>query len=364
MTEIVTENTLQEYEAFIAGHPKGHFMQSSLWAKQKPDWNWVAIVRRDPDGKIIGSLAMLVRKVPGIPYTLMYCCRGPVCDIDDKDTVLDLIEGARQLARNFRSYCIKLDPDVLSDKSGFRELLKSVGFRLLDEGKNFEGAQPRYVFRLNIGGKTEEELLASFSSKTRYNIRLAMRKGVEVKLANEKGLDDFSRLMIETGLRDGFVTRPKSYFAAMLKNLDEHARLYMAYHEGTAIAGSLAIHFGDKVWYLYGASSNERRNLMPNYLLQWTMIKWALELGCGIYDFRGVSGNLSEDNPLYGLYRFKRGFNGDFCEFLGEFDYVINPLVYHSVNAGRKVMNYAMKKRYTLKNRGKVKTAQKAPGDE
>jgi len=125
----------------------------------------------------------------------------------------------------------------------------------------------------------------------------------------------------------------------------------MAYYGEIPIAGTIAIHFGDKVWYLYGASSNEHRNLMPNYLLQWTMIKWALELGCRIYDFRGVSGDLSEDNPLYGLYRFKRGFNGDFCEFLGEFDYVVNPIVYHAVDAGRKIMNYAMKKRYMFKNR-------------
>jgi len=351
MTEVVTENTLAEYEEFIRSHPKGHFMQSSLWAKQKPDWSWVAIARRGQAGQIVGTLAMLIRKVPGIPYTLMYCCRGPVCDINDHDTVLDLIEGARQLARNFRSYCIKLDPDVLSDQADFRELLVSSGFRLLDKGKNFEGIQPRYVFRLNVEGKSEEELMASFSSKTRYNIRLAQRKGVEIRLANEAGLDDFSRLMVETGVRDGFVTRPRGYFANLLKNLGEHARLYMAYYGEIPIAGTIAIHFGDKVWYLYGASSNEHRNLMPNYLLQWTMIKWALELGCRIYDFRGVSGDLSEDNPLYGLYRFKRGFNGDFCEFLGEFDYVVNPIVYHAVDAGRKIMNYAMKKRYMFKNR-------------
>jgi lipid II:glycine glycyltransferase (peptidoglycan interpeptide bridge formation enzyme) len=246
---------------------------------------------------------------------------------------------------------------VTSDKTGFCNLLTSTGFRLLNDGKDFEGIQPRFVFRLNIEGKSEDELMAFFSSKTRYNIRLAQRKGVEVRIADEQGLDDFSRLMVETGVRDHFVTRNRSYFANMLKNLGEHARLYMAYHEGTAIAGTLAIHFGDKVWYLYGASSNEHRNLMPNYLLQWNMIRWAAELGCRIYDFRGVSGDLSEDNPLYGLYRFKRGFNGDFCEFLGEFDYVVNPVVYSAVGIGQKLMNYVMTKRYMFKNRNTVNAA-------
>ena len=108
----------------------------------------------------------------------------------------------------------------------------------------------------------------------------------------------FSDLMLTTGVRDGFVTRKPEYFSAMLDNLGEHARLYMAFDPNDIpIAGTLAIHYGDKVWYLYGASSNEHRNLMPNYLLQWRMIQWAVETKCRIYDFRGVSGDVSEDNP-------------------------------------------------------------------
>lgn len=351
LTELVTEETLAEYERFIATHPKGHFMQSSLWGKQKPDWSWAAILRRDEGGEPIGSLSVLVRKIPGLPYTLMYGCRGPVCDPQDRETVLDLLEGANHLARQFRSYCIKLDPDLPAEDESFQAILRERGYRRLDEGKNFEGAQPRFVFRLRLQGRTEEALMASFSSKTRYNIRVAQRKGVEVRLSNLSGIEEFSALMLETGIRDGFVTRPKQYFIHLLNNLGEHARLYMAYHEGRAIAGTLAIHFGDKVWYLYGASSNASRNLMPNYLLQWEMIRWAAELGCAIYDFRGVSGDLSEDNPLYGLYRFKKGFNGDFCEFIGEYDLVRNPLIYHAADLGRKGMNQLMTVRYRLKNR-------------
>lgn len=114
--------------------------------------------------------------------------------------------------------------------------------------------------------------------------------------------------------------------------------LYMAFSEGQPIAGTLAIHYGDKVWYLYGASSNEHRNLMPNYLLQWRMIQWAVETGCRIYDFRGVSGDLSEDNPLYGLYKFKKGFGGEFTEFVGEMDLVLNKAVYFAVEHGTNVL--------------------------
>lgn len=127
-----------------------------------------------------------------------------------------------------------------------------------------------------------------------------------MRVCGKEMVPDFARIMLTTGVRDGFVTRPPEYFANMLDNLGEHARLYMAFHEGQPIAGTLAIHYGDKVWYLYGASSNEHRNLMPNYLLQWSMIQWAVETGCSVYDFRGVSGDISEDNPLYGLYKFKK----------------------------------------------------------
>ena len=188
-------------------------------------------------------------------------------------------------------------------------MMRSFGFRCKEGGKNFEAIQPRYVFRLNVEGKTEDELMAAFHQKWRYNIRLAERKGVTVKICGKEMVPAFADLMLTTGVRDGFVTRQPEYFANMLDNLGEHARLYMAFDpEGTPIAGTLAIHYGDKVWYLYGASSNEHRNLMPNYLLQWRMIQWAVETGCRIYDFRGVSGNVSEDNPLYGLFRFKQGF--------------------------------------------------------
>ena len=133
----------------------------------------------------------------------------------------------------------------------------------------------------------------------------------------------------------------------------EHARLYMAFHEGQPIAGTLAIHYGDKVWYLYGASSNEHRNLMPNYLLQWSMIQWAVETGCRIYDFRGVSGNVSEDNPLYGLFRFKQGFGGAFTEFVGEEDLVLSPFIYWAVEHGTSVFKDLRKTVYLIKNRGK-----------
>ena len=354
MYEFITEKTLPEYEAFVQSHPKGNFAQSYLWGKQKPMWQWDAIAVRGEDGAIRGSLAVMTRKVPGIGRTLMYGCRGPVCDLDDRETFSQLLDGAKALAKKYKSYVIKIDPDVLSSNTAFSSMLESFGFRAKEGGKNFEAIQPRYVFRLNVEGKTEEELLANFHQKWRYNIRLAERKGVTVRICGKEMVPAFSDLMLTTGVRDGFVTRKPEYFAAMLDNLGEHARLYMAFDPNdTPIAGTLAIHYGDKVWYLYGASSNEHRNLMPNYLLQWRMIQWAVETNCRIYDFRGVSGDVSEDNPLYGLFRFKQGFGGDFTEFVGEMDLVLSPVVYWAVEHGTSVFKELRKQVYLIRNRGK-----------
>lgn len=352
MIEFVNSNNLEEFEAFISHHPKGHFMQSHMWSRQKPEWAWEGIVSRNAEGSIRGAMSVLIRKVPYLPYQLMYAGRGPVCDIHDKETILELTEGAKTLAKKYHAYSLKIDPDVLSCDEEFKKIMLDAGYTHLDTGKNFSGIQPRFVFRLNVEGKTQEEVFALFHSKTRYNIRLAERKGVEVKLMGKEAVADFSRIMMETGVRDGFVVRSADYFANMLDNLGEHARLYMAYAGDVAVAGTLAIQYGDKVWYLYGASSNSHRNLMPNYLLQWNMIQWAVETGCRIYDFRGVSGDLSEDNPLYGLYRFKKGFNGDFTEFIGEFDLIFNPLVHTAVEKGEKTFRKLRKNLFMLKNRG------------
>ena len=220
-------------------------------------------------------------------------------------------------------------------------------------GAEFDAIQPQYVFRLNVEGKTAEELLMALPQSTRRKVRTGAKKGVTTEIRGKEAVPDFARLMLETGVRDGFVTREESYFAQMLDNLGEHCRLYMAYYEGQPIAGTLAIWYGDKVWYLYGASANEHRNLMPNYMLQWNMIEWAVEQGCRIYDFRGVPGRVGEDHPLYGLYKFKLGFGGDYVEFVGEMDLVLKPFVNWFVNTAKPIFMHWRHKLYMFKNKDK-----------
>jgi peptidoglycan pentaglycine glycine transferase (the first glycine) len=351
--EILKEKDLEAYRQFIMGSEKGHFMQTPEWGSVKSAWKWEAVVEKNAAGEIVGAMAVLIRRVPGLPFTLLYAPRGPVCDIKDREVFSRLLGGVRALAVKYKAYLFKIDPDVVATDETFLETLRSFGFSLHGDGKNFDDIQPRFVFRLNIAGKNEEEVFAGFHSKTRYNIRVAQKHGIEVKIMGKEALREFVPIMRETRTRDGFATRPIEYFERMLDAFGPHARLYMAYHEGTPTAGTLAVQYGDKVWYLYGASSNSYRNMMPNYLLQWEMIRWAVETNCRIYDFRGVSGDLSPENPLYGLYRFKKGFNGDFTEFCGEFDLILNRPVALLVDNGikfTKKLRHMKNRRHGLEN--------------
>ncbi len=240
----------------------------------------------------------------------MYSSRGPVCDIHNEEVLKQLTDGAKELAKKYHAMVLKIEPDIKSDDKEFREIVTKLGYKIKDDAKDFrDEIQPRYVFRLDIKGKTEDEVFKAFHSKTRYNVRLAGRKGVTIKEGNKEDLKDFHKIMIETGKRDGFMIRPLEYFEQMYDALaPEHMKVLMAYYEGKPISGVIPIMYGNKTWYLYGASSNEHRNLMPNYLLQWEMIKIAISRGDDIYDLRGVSGVVDENHPQYGLYRFKQGF--------------------------------------------------------
>ena len=138
-------------------------------------------------------------------------------------------------------------------------------------------------------------------------------------------LDDFYRLLEETSLRDGFTIRSKEYFASMLEKLGEHCRLYLCYYNGQALSGAVTVQYGGRTCYVYGASTALHIYVMPNYLMQWEMIRWAVENKCHTYDFMGIPHWYDETHPNYGVYRFKRGFNGHVAVYAGEFSIIFSP---------------------------------------
>jgi len=326
---LLKEEDKEKYKQFLEAHDRCNFQQSLEWGNVKTSWKKEVIISEDNNGNIRGSLCVWIRKIP-IFGNLMYSARGPVCDIYNEEVIKDLVEGAKELAKKYKAFVLRVEPDILKSDDKFRDIISRNGFKIKDDSKDFKDEiQPRFVFRLDIKDKSEDEVFSAFHQKTRYNIRLATKKGVVIKEGTREDLKDFHRIMVETGERDNFIIRSLQYFEKMYDEMaPTHMKLLMAYHEDKPIAGIIPIMFGNKVWYLYGASSNQHRNLMPNYLLQWTMIKEAIERKADIYDFRGVSGVVDENHPQYGLYRFKKGFNAEFTEFIGEIYIPYKPIVY------------------------------------
>lgn len=335
--EILRQEQYPEYEEFVSGHPRGEFMQSTRWQEVKSNWKWEAVVSRDGEGRIVGACGVLIQKMPLFGTTFLYAPRGPVCDIHDQQVLADLKSGVDQLAKIYNAHLFKMDPDVAADDQEFLRLMDKMGFARFYGPDGFETIQARFNYRLYLQGRTEAELMAGFTQKTRYNIRVARKHGVEVRPVGPERLDDFMKIYQVTGARDGFNTRPKEYFQRMLSALGPHCRLYMGFYEGQAICGAIATNYAGKTCYVYGASDNAHRNVMPNYLMQMEMIRWAVETGCAVYDFQGISGDMENENGhMYGLYRFKRGFGGQVDELAGEFNYLYKPVTARLVDAAIK----------------------------
>jgi lipid II:glycine glycyltransferase (peptidoglycan interpeptide bridge formation enzyme) len=194
--------------------------------------------------------------------------------------------------------------------------------------------QPRFVFAIDVEDKSDDELLASFSQEWRRNIKKAEKSEVKVRQASFEELATFHTLYKETAKRDKFTPRPLSYFQQMWKSLNENSdnlatmRLYIAEQENVCHAACLWVKVGKHVWYTYGASSTSGRELRPSNAIQWQMMKDARDAGASIYDMRGIAATLNENSPLFGLLRFKIGTGGKVIQYVGEWDFVLKPLIY------------------------------------
>ncbi|MDO5556322.1 MAG: peptidoglycan bridge formation glycyltransferase FemA/FemB family protein [Clostridia bacterium] len=324
-----TKTRENEVIEFLQSNTKTHFLQSPEWAKIKEQWKNEFIVVRNSNNQITGTMSILIRKTPIFNMSIMYAPRGFVCDINDKQTLEKLTNEVKKVAKRNKAFIFRMDPDVSNDNEDFKKILKELGYKLKKNIKNIDDViQPKYVIRLDLQNKTEEELLQSFHNKTRYNIKLATKKGVTIREGTKADLSIFYDIMKKTGTRDNFFIRDISYFEKIYDAMyPKYTKLLIAEYNNIPIAATMPILYGNKVWYLYGGSSNEYRNLMPNYLIQWKMIQWALQNNCTVYDFRGVSGFKDINSPQYGVYRFKKGFNGELIEFIDEPYIVFNPVI-------------------------------------
>ena len=318
---------MEKYEKFLRNNDQAHMLQSPAWAKVKSDKWKSEYVYLEKNGEIVAGMLILIRKFAKF-FSMMYSPRGPVCKLSDIETVKKLIQEAKPLIKKNHVFMLKMDPAV-EYNSEIEKLYIENGFKVTSDFKDIlELMQPIRSMILNIDGKTEEDIMKGYSQKTRYNIRLAERKGVKVHYSrNEEDLKKFYKLMEITAKRDDIAIRHYDYYKSIIEAYPEDcARIYIAEYEGEPLSGAIAINYANKVEYFYGASSNEKRNLMPNYLMQENMIRWAIETNCKLYDFGGIF-NTTKEN---GLYKFKEGFcrQEGSTKFIGEIDKIYNGFIH------------------------------------
>lgn len=305
----------ERYDAYVASRPDGDALQSWAWGEVKRASGWEPLRLLVTDGATDVAACSLLRLVPmrGVP-PILYAPRGPVWSRDD--ALPPLLDAIRAHAGG--AYLFTCDPPVTDASALIR-----AGLRPVSTG-GFGGVQPRAVMTLDLtpGADTVFE---GFKSKWRYNVRLAERKGVKVRDGDLADLRAWYEVLVETATRDRFLVRGYPYFETIWKELGEAGmlRLLLAEHEGDLVAGILLFRFGQRITYVYGASANAKRDLMPNHLLQWTAIRDAANDGIATYDFRGVSpvrnGEPAEPH-IAGLNRFKEGFGATYVEYAGQLD--------------------------------------------
>ncbi len=327
MTEILNKTNLaqrKEYELFVKNHINGNFMQSLGWTSVKCNWEYEVIICRNEENKIFASALILIKTIPFLRKSFLYSPHGPVCDYTKSEQLQHIMMGIEILRKKYNAYELVFDPCITEDDFCEIGMIKQLGFTFKYNAPESSTIQARNNYVIKINGRNEDEIFSSFHKKWRYNIRIAVKKGVECRICGKESLDDFYKLMTETGKRDGFSIRSHEYFARMLDNLGVHCRLYMCYFEGNPVSGAIATQYAGKTCYVYGASTAEHRNVMPNYLMQWNMICWAIENKCELYDFQGIPFYKDESHPNYGVYKFKSGFNGEVLTYAGEFLYCYN----------------------------------------
>jgi lipid II:glycine glycyltransferase (peptidoglycan interpeptide bridge formation enzyme) len=273
---------------------------------------------------------VLYRRLP-LGACLAYVPKGPLIDPADEPACRSLFDALHRRCRARRAILLKIEPEQWED-AGVSQWAR-YGF-----SSSPQTIQPRRTVLVDLS-PGEDEILSRMKSKTRYNIRLAARKGVQVEQAGAKDVVAFTQLMAATSERNAFGVHAPAYYRRAFAAFQpqDMVQLFIATFAGEPIAGVMVFACGSRSWYLYGASSNAHRNKMPTYAVQWEAIRWAKARGCQSYDLYGVpdedeetleAGFQERNDGLWGVYRFKRGFGGQVVRSIGALDYVYRKPLY------------------------------------
>jgi len=357
-----------QWNAAIAGLPGSHLLQTWEWGKVKSQFGWqphylfwleesgqiefVTNRRLDELSKkpLVAAALTLQRNIMigGFSHRMgiIYVPKGPLLDWGDDRLRERVLRDLAAFARKQSAIFIKIDPDLLlgygvpgtagsSDcplSARVVEELKAIGWLFSDEQ-----VQYRNTVIIDLE-QSEADLLANMKQKTRYNINLAMRKGVTIRVGQPADISMLYKMYAETSLRDGFVIRNEPYYYELWSTFlpgqkatrfeQPVAEALIAEVDGEPVAGVIIFRFARKAWYFYGMSSTAHRDKMPNYLLQWEAIRRAKAACCKEYDLWGAPDEFIETDPLWGVYRFKEGLGGTVHRHLGAWDLPVNRMLY------------------------------------
>ncbi len=335
MIKRVTNEDYEKYSRFLETNEAGHFMQSLQWAEFKKKQKSFALMSLDDGGNVRGVMLMLVQDVRRTKKKFLYCPRGPVCSRDDAETLGELLRGAGELAREVGAYKLTLDPDIGENDTVWLDCFRECGARIGDNSRDNGILQPFAVYRINVD-KTDDELMTSYHSKARYSVRTSIKSGAVCRLGTRDDIPTFCALLADTAKRDGFTARGEEYFFDMYDSLgDDMVKLFIVECERKPIAGSVLIRCGKKTWHMYAGSNDEHKETLPNFLMQWEMMRWSRDNSCTLYDMRGIAGEGDKLKPIDGLVRFKKRFGGELCSFVGRIDIVYDRFADFAVNTAK-----------------------------
>lgn len=316
---LTTINDASQWNSALAALPGHHVLQTWEWGQFKRRWGWTPRYLLSPAHD--AAALVLRRTISPLNLNLLYVPKGPALDYANAATVDRVLGDLIEVARRERAIFIKIDPDL---PAADQLILRDRGWRFSAEQIQF-----RNTMLIDLT-PAEDQLLAAMKPKTRYNVRLAEKKGVVIRSGTLADLDLLYAMYAETAQRDGFIIRPLDYYRDVWGRFIQSGlgQPLLAQVDGDVVAGLILFHFADRAWYMYGMSRNVHRDKMPNYLLQWAAMRWAKARGCTRYDLWGAPDELTEADSMWGVYKFKEGLGADFTPHVGAHDYVISPLGY------------------------------------
>ncbi|MFP4362938.1 MAG: lipid II:glycine glycyltransferase FemX, partial [Spirochaetia bacterium] len=300
-------------------------LQTEYWGRLKSEFGWQVFAYACTYLQIQFTLLVLVRKLTGV-FHLAYVPHGPDCQVPGvkQSELLQLLSKRLKKYLPGNTVVLRWDPkwSVAGEGKPYPAFTPPLKKAVMD-------IQPPNTVVVNLE-QSEDEILKAMKSKTRYNVRLAAKKGVTVRKASFDEYDTWYNIYQETAQRDKIAIHSAEYYKKVWElaweTEDMDITLLFAEHEGEVLAGNFIALNKEHSVYLYGASSGKKRSLMPAYALQWEAMKLAKSAGCTEYDLFGIPPKPDKDHPMYGLYRFKTGFGGQIRNMPGAWDYPLSLL--------------------------------------